>query len=57
MKKLNIKELVPAKDILQDEKEAIKGGWEVHLCFSGCKSGDKDKDKGAETITTKDDGK
>ncbi len=45
MKKLNITELVPANDILQDEMEAVKGGWEVHLCFSGCKTGEKG-DKG-----------
>lgn len=50
MKKLNITELVPANDILQDEMEAIKGGWEVHLCFSGCKTGEKG-DKGTKFTT------
>lgn len=41
MEKCKITEIVPAEDVLLDEMEAIKGGWELHLCFSGCKTGDK----------------
>lgn len=52
MKKMNIKKLVPAKDVLQEEMEAVKGGWELHLCFSGCKTGDKGN-QGSSTTPSK----
>lgn len=43
MEKCKITEIVPAEDVLLDEMKAIKGGWELHLCFSGCKTGDKNE--------------
>ena len=40
MKKLSITEIVPAEDILQEEmEEALKGGWNLGYCKSGCQSG------------------
>ncbi len=36
--KLNISEIVPSHDALQEEMEDIKGG-KFHLCLSGCHSG------------------
>lgn len=47
---MEISEIIPAQDVLQNELENIRGGWSLHLCFSGCDEGEKKKDKEEEQV-------
>lgn len=42
---MELSEIIPAQDVLQDELENVRGGWSIHLCFSGCDEGGKKDDK------------
>jgi|WetSurMetagenome_2_1015567.scaffolds.fasta_scaffold68916_4 hypothetical protein len=44
--KMNLTEIVPARDVLVDELENIKGGSDCgSICLKGCITGDKSSDK------------
>lgn len=40
-KNLNVEEVIPAEDKIQEELENVAGGADLNLCFSGCSTGEK----------------
>jgi hypothetical protein len=40
-KNLNVEEVIPAEDKIQEELENVTGGADFNLCLSGCSTGEK----------------